>query len=213
VGRLMPICAPVIGALLFNLSLMTLMPKRNSFTRLLANTCVSVMLPKRPCSGTARGKFKLLDAAGPPFEFERNRRKGFKGIRVGPEKAFRQMILAGSEFAVPVRGELVVGEPAGAGENQRSCIQHRTVRGAGKPGSARDAGKQEAAVAVAELIALHIQQRQRDRINLRCCRSGTVCAIEESVEQRGLVALRGSMGMLGLLMNVPADAPLRCRVP
>ena len=99
------------------------------------------------------------------------------------------MILAGAEFAVPVGGELVVGELARAGENQRPCVQHRTVGSAGKPGSTRDAGKQEAAVAAAELCSRHIQQGERNRIDRRRCWSGTVCTIKEGIEQRRLVAL------------------------
>src|SRR5260370_4209043 len=99
------------------------------------------------------------------------------------------MILAGAEFAVPVRGELVVGELTRAGENQRPGVQHRTIGSAGKPGCARDAGKQKAAVAAAELAAWHIQQGERNRIDRRRCWSGTVCTIKEGVEQRRSVAL------------------------
>src|SRR5216684_153091 len=99
------------------------------------------------------------------------------------------MILAGAEFAVPVGGELVVGELARAGENQRPGVQHRAVNSAGKPGCARNAGKQEAAVAAAELGACHIQQGERNRIDLRRGWSGAVCTIKEGIKQRCLVAM------------------------
>src|SRR5260370_3163272 len=98
------------------------------------------------------------------------------------------MIIAGAEFAVAVGGELVVAEVARAGENQRPGVEHRTVDSAGKPGCARNAGKQEAAVAAAELGACHIQQGERNRIDRRGCWSGAVCTIKEGMKQRGLIA-------------------------
>src|ERR1700736_2781853 len=113
------------------------------------------------------------------------------------------MILPRTEFAVPVRGELVVGEPAGAGENQRSRVEHRTIGSGGKPRRARDTGEQEAAAAAPKLGAWHIQQGERNRIDRCRCRSGTVCAIEESVEQRGFVTLCGQYGHVGIIDERP----------
>src|SRR5882762_1681045 len=83
--------------------------------------------------------------------------EGKKRFRIGEEEAGGNFVLAATEFAVPVGGELVVGVFSGLADNE----------GAGAAGGAGNRGDQKPTRATAELVALEIQEGQHHRINVR----------------------------------------------
>src|SRR6195256_2555031 len=82
--------------------------------------------------------------------------EGKKRFRIGEEEAGGNFVLAATEFAVPVGGELVVGVFSGLADN----------KGAGAAGGAGNRGDQKPARA-AELVALKIQEGKHYGINVR----------------------------------------------
>ena len=72
---------------------------------------------------------------------ERIRSKGLKGIGIRPEEALGQAVLAATEFAVPVQGELVIGKLTGIGQHERTVVERGAAGRLGEARRAGDAGK------------------------------------------------------------------------
>src|SRR5216683_376456 len=105
--------------------------------------------------------------------------KGEKRLGIGEEEPEGNFVPAAAELAVPVGSELVVGVLSGLGSDEGSGgvtgLRRIQIGGA-------DGGNEEAAW-VAELVALELEQRERDGINIRGG-DGEVCGAKGGGDRR-----------------------------
>src|SRR5713226_3419131 len=90
--------------------------------------------------------------------------KGEKRLGIGEEESEGNFVPARAELAIPVGSELVVGVLSGLGSDEGSggvtgLLSRIQIR--------RAYGRDEEAAWVAELVALELEQRERDGINIR----------------------------------------------
>ena len=140
-------------------------------------------------------------AAG--LDLERIGAEGLKGFGISPEETEGDAILAAAEFAVPVGGELIVSELAGAAQDERAIVELAI----GEARRSWHRGQKIASAAAAELVALEIEQGQRHGVDAVRPPLGKNVASRLAAERSA-----GITGML-VLMYVPGEAPLRWRVP
>src|ERR1700720_461785 len=199
VGRSMPRSVVVTGGTLLSTSLMCTKPKRNSFTSVGENRCVSVTLKKRACTGVSNGKFRdeeltLLASVlprdsgrSPPpngrklSEFEKKNRA--ETLSWPPRNSRSQLVVNWSSVYLPgllMANEFVAGSLLGI-KNPLVAPPNWLLL---KFSSLRTTG------------SIAVVAFPKKACEIDACERSTA----------------GSEGMV-VLMNVPGESPLRCRVP
>src|SRR5579864_3230822 len=176
VGRLMPTSLTVTGGTLMALLLMWTQPKRKSLTRVGENRWVSATDIRRSSTGRSKGKFRSEPLMLPPSEAcrppapkgtscsELEKKKRYATLSLPPRNSRSQLVVNWSSVKRP--GLLKAKGPV------------LRLPALSKPAWPGTLGKRYPP-GVFKLIALKIEQLQRDRINLH-----PGLPREKSIEQR-----------------------------